>query len=35
MADERAKAAAIMKDWDKVTTPIKAGKLKLRAAAGN
>jgi len=35
MADERAKAAAMMKDWDKATTPLKAGKLKLRPAAAS
>jgi hypothetical protein len=35
MLDERAKAGGTMKDWDRDTTPIKAGKLKLRAAAGN
>jgi catechol 2,3-dioxygenase-like lactoylglutathione lyase family enzyme len=35
MSDERAKAAAIMDTWNKDTQPMKAGKLKLRATAGN
>jgi hypothetical protein len=35
MADERAKAGPAMKEWDKATMPLKAGKLKLRAAASN
>ena len=35
MADERAKAGPAMKEWDKATVPLKAGKLKLRAAASN
>jgi catechol 2,3-dioxygenase-like lactoylglutathione lyase family enzyme len=35
MADERAKSASIMDTWNKDTLPMKAGKLKLRAVAGN
>jgi catechol 2,3-dioxygenase-like lactoylglutathione lyase family enzyme len=35
MADERAKAGPAMKEWDKATVPLKAGKLKRRAAASN
>ena len=33
MADERAKAPGAMQAWDRDTTPIKAGKLKLKPAA--
>jgi catechol-2,3-dioxygenase len=33
MADERAKSAGIMKDWNRDTMPMKSGKLKLRSAA--
>lgn len=32
MADERAKSAAMMKDWSADTAPIRAGKLKLAAS---
>lgn len=35
MANERAKAGPAMKEWDKATVPLKAGKLKRRAAASN
>jgi len=35
MAGERAKAASIMKDWDKDTAPIKVAKLKLKSAASH
>ncbi len=35
MAEERAKAQAAMKEWDADTMPVKAGKLKLKAATAS